>query len=304
MNNDTDSPADLTFRTGTPADWPMVASIIAQTRSWGDYVNQPVWQDWTSNPGPSSQPVIVDQGGYAIAFARLSELGPAEWWLEGLRVAPDKHGQGIRQALLAHMIGLFKTHGLGLLRLLTSHDDERGHTLAKQAGFRHAGSYAIMRTGAEPADYRNFRILQPQNLEMAHRYLQRSPMHHVNPFAEHNWVLYFLTKDRLQAYLADEQVQVIGWRHADQLRGLAILYPTLPEPDGGNLLQLGYLDAADDTTLRAMVAALRGLAAKHGHEGVAWKMPLGVGLERPIAQCGMDRVWDGALWLFEMPLRA
>jgi GNAT superfamily N-acetyltransferase len=302
MSDDAGIPPDLVFRAGALDDWPVVAEIVAETWPGGDYIDQGLWAKWAADS--DAHLVVGTQDGQMVGFARLSELGEAEWLLEGLRVAPERRGQGIGRALMAHMVELFRQHGMGLLRFVASSESEMMHRLAGDLGFRHTGSYAIVELSPRPADYRSFKVLQPQNLEMVKRYLINSPMHRVNRFALRRWVPYFLTEERLHDYLADEQVQVVGWRQFDKLHGLAILFIEPPDEHSSNPLRLGYLDALDDTTLHSMVLALCGLAAKRGHDKLAWMMPLGVGLERPLAGSGVERVRDFDLWLFELPLRS
>jgi hypothetical protein len=72
-------------------------------------------------------------------------------------------------------------------------------------------------------------------------------------------------------------------------------------------MDIGYLDAGDDTTVREMVMALRGLAAARGDHLVLWKMPTGMGLDKAVAEVGMDPdpKWeDGMLLLYERQVNA
>jgi hypothetical protein len=130
--------------------------------------------------------------------------------------------------------------------------------------------------------------------------MRRSPMNRVNHFAEHHSTLYYITQERLSQYLADPEVQVLGWREREHLTGLAIVFPSSNQ-DGR--MRLGYLDAADDTTALSMLMAIRGIAARRGFTKVAWKMPIGIGLERRIVTTGFTRYRDFDLCLYERPLR-
>jgi hypothetical protein len=129
-------------------------------------------------------------------------------------------------------------------------------------------------------------------------------MHRVNKFAEHFEVMFNLTRDRLEGYLTDPAVQVVGWRQFEQLLGLAILFlaPPADQSNPPNALYIGYLDAPDDTTLITMLAALRGLAVRRELDKIVWKMPLGVGLETPLDQePEIQRTSSQNLLLFERP---
>jgi hypothetical protein len=83
-----------------------------------------------------------------------------------------------------------------------------------------------------------------------------------------------------------------------------MLAPPIGREPSGEVLHMGFVDALDDTTLRAMLLGLRGLAAHRGLKQVEWKMPAGVGLERAVKGTGFEPQWDGTMNLYELPLRA
>ena len=306
MHNNSNPTHDILYRPGRTEDWPQVAPIVEQTWGGEDYITETLWQHWAEER--TGRLVVAERDGQVIGLAKITRLGPAEWWLEGLRVAPEHRRQGIAHGLTAHLIEWFEKYGDGMLRLALFSENEASKKLAYAFGMRHTASYRKMVAPAKAGDYRNFRLLQPQNIDMIDRYLRRSPMYRVNRFVELDWTLYYLTSDRLASYLQSDYVQVLGWRQFGELHGLAIVF--LRSLDARlsydeNSLQIGAVYAPDDTTLQAMLRALRGLAAYRGHEVAAWKMPVGVGLERATQYAGFEPEWDddGALWLFERPLR-
>lgn len=287
------------FRQATVDDWPRVANLIKDTWDDGDYIDRDIWLAWATDPEGKLEAAVQD--GEIVGFARLVELGPAEWWLEGMRVGRAYRGQGIGRALMKHVMDLFGQLGIGLLRFATSSQNEIMAKLAREFGFHSLISYAPTEAPARPTDYRNFKLLQPQNLDLAYQYLRRSPMNRVNHFAEFHWTLYYITQERLSQYLADPNVQVLGWRQFEQLAGIAVLFTAAEGEDSP--LRLGYLDGPDDTTAFAMLEAIQGIAAKRGCSSVKWKMPLGVGLERRIGPTEYVRRTEFDIQLFERPLR-
>ncbi|HEC21704.1 MAG TPA: GNAT family N-acetyltransferase [Chloroflexi bacterium] len=305
MSTADDASLNLGFRPATLHDWPTAVEIVAGAWQGSDYIEEERWKEWVEDPNGRLE--VATHEGRMIAFCRLTELGPAEWWLERFRVAPGYQDQEVGRILMGHMIDLFEEVGHGILRTSARSDDESVLKLAPSFGFRHIVSYTAVEAPALTADYRNFRLLQPHHLDMVHRYLLYSPMYRVNKFAEHGWVFYNLTRDRLAEYLAAPEVQVTGWRQFDQLHGLALLFVTPhghEAPDGENALYIGYLAAPDDTTLLAMLTALRGLAVRRGLAKIAWKMPLGVGLEGPVFGHGdIGRVGEYDMYLFERPFK-
>lgn len=305
MSDTPDITSNLIFRSGSMADWPTVAEIVAETWEFGDYIDEALWQEWVADS--EGHVVVVTLDSQVVGFSRLGLLSPAEWWMEGGRVAPALRGRGIGQAMTDYLLAFFRKHCHGLLRAATYNKNEAAIKLIKGAGFRHVISYSKVEAGACLADIGNFRRLKPANQSMAFQYLRNSPMYRANHFVEREWVLYYLTEDRLGKYLADPQVQVLGWRTQNVLRGVEIIFTGPPRRarTDTSMLNIGFLDAPDDTTVLAMLEATRGLAAKYEYEKIAWKMPTGVGLERSFLGVDIERVWedDGALWLFELPIQ-
>lgn len=290
------------FRAATANDWPQIAKWIANTWDWGDYINAYVWMDWAAAK-PDAQLIVGEQDGRIVCFARLMKLGEAEWWLEGVRVAPELRGQGMGKALISHMIELYRQSGQGILRFFTGSKNDAMRSVARDLGFVHRLSYAQMTAPAAEVDYTNFKVLTANNHKMVWQYLRPSPMYRANHFVERDWTAYYLTSDRLQELLADPTIDVLGWRNMNQLAGIAIVVPYKPDKNEGTPMYIGYIDAPDDTTLQQMLDALRGVAIRKGFDRVWWRMPLAVGLERPLERTEYTRQWEGALWLFELPLR-
>ena len=296
------APHSLDFRDATTGDWPLAVEIVAGSWDTSDYIEEHVWQHWIDSL--ETRLIAAEQDGKMVAFCRLQETGPAEWWLHNVQVNPFYTDHGIEDRLLSHMIDLFLEEGHGILRSAVEGSNEDEQRRLREYGFRHTVSYAQIEAKTKPGDLGSFRLLNAANLEMTHRYLLHSPMHRVNKFAEHYQILYNLTRDRLESYLADPTVQVIGWRQFEQLLGLAILFlqPPIEQSNPPSALYIGYLDAPDDTSLIAMLTALRGLGARRELDKIAWKMPLGVGLEAPLRQePELERVFPQDFRLFERP---
>jgi GNAT superfamily N-acetyltransferase len=301
---------ELTFRRGQADDWPAILPIVAETWEGHDYIDEQLWRFWVEDQKGALIVATLDER--VTAFGKLTRLGSAEWWMEGLRVDPAYRQKGIARAVHHYMIQVFWEIGDGMLRFATASVNEATHRLAAQTNFRHIMSYRPMVTPTIPGeDISNMRRLRAPNLEMVARYLANSPMNRVNRYVEHHWTLFYLTTERLRHYLGGEEIEITGWRLQDgQLGGIAVIMPEQSEtrpfgredPDDPRRLRVGYLDAVDDTTLTQMGIGLRGLAAARGFEQVAWKMPVAVGLERLAPILGFEPEHDVDLWLFELPL--
>jgi GNAT superfamily N-acetyltransferase len=293
----------ITFRPGSANDWPSISPWIGNTWSWGDYITAFVWLDWVSSTQPGHL-IVAEFEGEIVALCRLLMLGEAEWWLEGVRVAPGHQGRGIGRALIDTMIQRFRRDGVGLLRFVTASSNEAMIAVAHSAGFKHLIAYTEYVAAAASYDYRGFKVLTPANLDLIWAYLRVSPMYRASHFVEIDWTAYYLTRDRLKAYLRSDTTEVLGWRQGGDLAGLSIVFTESGGKAGKDTLRVGYVDAPEDTTLLAILAALQGLAAKRGYARVSWHMPLSVGLERPIANSAYISHWDDSLWLFELPVVA
>jgi len=300
MSDSASSTPEASFRPGAAADWPSVAPIVNAAPGGLGAIDQAMWNRWAADA--DARLIAMTDSDRLLGFARLSELGPAEWWLDGPRFHPDHTDDDLGRALFSHVLEVFSQIGIGLLRFAASSANEALTRIASDFGFRRIISYRPLEGAATPADYRSFKLLQAPNLEIAHQYLRRSPMNRVSHFAEKDGAFFYVTQERLHQYLSDPLVQVLGWRQFDQLHGLTVIH--LPA-DGGvaKPMHVGYLDSADDTTFLAMLAAARGIAAKRGFSKIQWMMPLSIGLDRSVATTDLRPSWDGELWLFERPLR-
>lgn len=301
-----DSPTlRLTYRSARPEDWAHVQGWPEHTWEGDDYIDQHVWQHWCDSP--ASELTVVEQDGQIVAYYCLSKLDEAEWWLEGVRVDPARRGGGIGRALLTRLVGLMRRESRGLLRFFTGSSIAEMTHLARDAGFLHRMSFTEMTAPAGNVDYSSFKLLLPQNADMIWNNLRHFAMYRANQYVERDWTAFFLNRDRLEGYLNDPQVQVLGFRREGQFGGLAILFvdPEHHHEAEDNSLPVGYIAAPDDTTLKDMLEALRGLAAVRGRDRVTWKMPLGVGLDRSISTTAYIRAWPEGedMWLFELPLR-
>jgi hypothetical protein len=79
------TPPSLDFRSATVGDWPLAVEIA--TGSWdnGDYIEERTWRRWTESP--QTRLIAAEHDGKMVAFCRLEETGPAEWWLHNTQLS-------------------------------------------------------------------------------------------------------------------------------------------------------------------------------------------------------------------------
>jgi hypothetical protein len=75
------------------------------------------------------------QDGIVVAIAKLTWQGEGQWWMEGLRVDPERRLKGIGQAMCAYQVALAKKLGGRMARYMTGIRNDGSHRIAERAGF-------------------------------------------------------------------------------------------------------------------------------------------------------------------------
>ena len=129
---ETNPATDFTFRPLRPEDKPRVLEITAHTWGDGDYIPQ-VWERWLADPKGEFTAAVQD--GIVVAIAKLTWQGEGQWWMEGLRVDPERRLKGIGQAMCAYQVALAKKLGGRMARYMTGIRNDGSHRIAERAGF-------------------------------------------------------------------------------------------------------------------------------------------------------------------------
>ena len=123
---------DFTFRPLYPEDKPRVLEITAHTWGDGDYIPE-VWERWLADPKGEFTAAV--QEGVVVAIAKLTWQGEGQWWLEGLRVDPERRLKGIGLAMCLYQLGLVRKLGGRVVRYMTGIRNDGSHRIAARAGF-------------------------------------------------------------------------------------------------------------------------------------------------------------------------
>jgi GNAT superfamily N-acetyltransferase len=129
---ETNPATDLTFRPLRPEDKPRVLEITAHTWGDGDYIPE-VWERWLADPKGEFTAAVQD--GVVVAIAKLTWQGEGRWWMEGLRVDPERRLKGIGQAMCVYQVALAKKLGGRVARYMTGIRNEGSRRIAERAGF-------------------------------------------------------------------------------------------------------------------------------------------------------------------------
>jgi GNAT superfamily N-acetyltransferase len=130
--SETNPAVGFTFRPLHPEDKPRVLEITAHTWGDGDYIPE-VWERWLADPQGEFTAAVQD--GIVVAIAKLTWQGEGRWWMEGLRVDPERRLKGIGQAMCAYQVALAKKLGGRVARYMTGIRNEGSHRIAERAGF-------------------------------------------------------------------------------------------------------------------------------------------------------------------------
>ena len=256
----------ILIRQALESDRAAMKHIAALTWGGEDYLPQ-VLDEWLTEPEGRFF-VACDTalaGEPVVGMGRLTRFGEGEWWLEAIRVAPDRYQQGIGRTLHNALVAQAEAVGSGVLRMATGGSNTAIHKLAAATDFVQAGNYVFYRADPIALSFaETFRPLVEDDLPEARHLLAHSPYFQAAGCSlEQDWRWMMITDERLHERMA--QALLYGWYPAaGHLTGLVILTPASPAAPGRiPMLNVAYLDAAVGE-LANMAQAVRGLAAKLG----------------------------------------
>ncbi len=287
-------PQEVLLRPARLEDGPAAEEIV--NRIWGqrDYVPE-TWQRWVEDS--AGEFVAAEVNGRLVGFAKAERLAADEWWLAGLRVAPDYQGRGIARRLQTYLVEHIRRRGPGVIRLATHHKNYPVHHMAASDGFQRKGVYRSYRATPLPGDVEGLRRLTGDDLSAAWQLIADSPRFRATGgLYEHFWDWLALTRERLAELLA--QGAVWGWEEDGELAALALLFPIRD----GTTLFIGYADGRD-AALPPLLKALRHLAAQEGREEVRIRPVEEPGLLAAVEAAGFEfQEKPPVIWVFERAL--
>ena len=110
------SSPQVVCRPALPRDHADIAEFCKGIWEGGDYVPD-VWHHWFKDP--HGLLVTAEFQGHAIGCAKLSLIDEGQWWLEGVRVAPNHQGLKVGSRMHYYLTDWWADHCDGTLRLLT-----------------------------------------------------------------------------------------------------------------------------------------------------------------------------------------
>jgi RimJ/RimL family protein N-acetyltransferase len=255
---------NLVFRPACPEDKPRVLEITAHTWSDGDYIPE-VWDNWLADLKGEFTVAVLD--GVVVALAKLTWLGQDQWWIEGLRVAPEWRLKGIGQATNTYQIELARRLGGRVIRYATGIRNEGSHRIAERAGFHVLARFVERVAEKTDGPAERAEVLKSIDLDAVWNMARDSDlMSAAKGVYAFEWKVVELTRERLAHHL--DNGEVVGVRdEADCISAWCLL----PEARWERLFPNTFHGATEGIT--ALAYALRAQAFTRGKEIVEAMVP-------------------------------
>ena len=281
-------------RTALPKDTPDVMELTKTIWDGEDYVPY-VWSEWLGDP--EGLLAVAEFGARVVGLSKLTRLGPAEWWLEGLRVHPDFEGRGFASHLHDYLLDYWQRIGSGVIRLGTASFRKPVQHLCERTGFSKVAEYSIFSAPTLPEIDPNstgskFTPLVIDEVNSAVDLARQSPsMDLVYGLMDTGWKWATPDKQHIQAAIQTSQA---WWWHKP--RGLLILRS---EEEKGIKSAVIQLIACPVSEMVQCLGDFRQLAGINGYDRTGWLAGLHPDLSPILQEAGLHRDWDDSIYIYE-----
>jgi GNAT superfamily N-acetyltransferase len=185
---------EISCRPARSSDTLAVQEFLRSIWDGEDYVPG-VWEEWlTSKTGLL---VVAEFNQRTAGLGRLRDLGWGEWWLEGLRVAPQLQGHGIASHIHEYLLDRWlETDGI-VLRLGTHARRQAVRHLCERTGFQHIARLGDLHAHAREGEHSFHRAdrLQLPEAESSREGIKASPF--CNRLMNLDWAWACLRRERI-----------------------------------------------------------------------------------------------------------
>ncbi len=289
----------VTCRPAIARDHADVAEFCKGIWEGDDYVPD-VWPHWYKDP--HGVLVTAEYNGHAIGCAKLSRIADGQWWLEGVRVDPNKQGLKVGSQIHNYITAWWIAHCDGIVRLMT--ENSAVVHLCEKTGFSKIRELRGYR--ALPIHETVANISLASNIsEISAFALQTETVQRNDRLIDFGWRFGMLTPQALEnysGYKADSPalapgasvVHTFHWWKDKQ--GLFSAWED--EENGRRQLVLGVLACAMDD-MPAMLTDIRRFAAQERFDRVFLLASLDQIFIEKLEQAGFSTSWENYLRLFE-----
>src|SRR5258706_10669453 len=143
-----EAPTEPRVRPARPEDRDAVLAFCARTWGDGDYIAE-VWDDWLGDQRGVLLVATLDERPVGLIHVR--KLSADEAWLEGIRVDPAVHRQGVGRVLTSRGLVAARERGAGVARLFTTWDNVAAQAMFGAFGFTRIAQVTYYEAAAEDA---------------------------------------------------------------------------------------------------------------------------------------------------------
>jgi len=258
-----------------------------------DYIPQ-VWADWLADP--EGLLAVAEYGGRVVGLVKLSRLGKAEWWLEGLRVHPNYIGRGFASHLFEYILDFWHrlcrdNPGSNIVRLITASDNLVVHHMCDRLGFTKIVEYGFFGAGTlQEAARVPFKPISLDEVSQAYDFASHSPASDLTfGLIDLGYQLVSPTDRTIEEAVG----RSMAWWWGDR-QGFVITYEN-PEDKA---FSIQWVVCAIDQMVDCLLD-FRRFSAESGLGHVSWLAPHHPDLLPILDKAGFGRVWDEIVCLYE-----
>ena len=284
----------IVCRPALPKDTPDVMELTSTIWEGEDYVPY-VWSEWLADL--EGLLAVAEYSGRVVGLSKLTRLGPAEWWLEGLRVHPDFEGRGIASRLHEYLLDYWQRTGSGVIRLGTASFRKPVQHLCERTGFSKVAEYSIysapvLHGSDSNTTATNFTPLNIDEAQAAVDLALQSPaLSLVNGLMDTGWQWATPAAHYLHDAVSKRQA---WWWHKP--RGLLVARSDEEKGIKTAVIQLIVCPIAE---MAQCLQDFRQMAGAMENDRAGWLAGLHPELEPILMAAGFQRDWDASLYIYE-----
>jgi hypothetical protein len=282
------SPA-IVCRPALPMDTLQVMDLSSHIWEGHDYLPF-VWEAWLAEP--YGLLTVAEYGGRIAGVGKLTYLSPGQWWLEGLRVHPEFEGRGVASHINDYLLDIWQQNGGGTVRLTTSSERVKVHSLAAHRGFIKTGEYSVYGAASLQEPVERFTPLQSKDIPDALDLVLHSPVFSLqNGLMDYGW--------RWGVPCLEGLEMAVNAGHAWWWQGRRGVLAFWEDEDERRKYLVLHMLACPVERMPECLLDYRRLAGSLGYAAVEWIVPLNPELLSVIQEAGFKQSGDEVLYLFE-----
>jgi GNAT superfamily N-acetyltransferase len=239
----------IAVRDAVPGDRDDILSFCANTFSWGDYIDQ-VWDLWLHDS--RGRFLVAEIEGQRVGLAHVAVCpDKRNTWLEGIRIHPSHRRSGLASALIDRMLEFSREKGAARALAIVARDNTASQSMMARNGFSVISEWAYYSTGDKISKGpSSARLASSNEIKAILDYLETSDIYRLAAKTYvSSWHWYALDRVSLEALVREGRVIVSG----NPIAGIAVVnrhgYWSRK-----NILQIVYLDSANERVVRDLVA--------------------------------------------------